>query len=1134
MNRPSGAQAPAPRPSGPGRRAPSPSAPRPSAPSPSAPRLSAARLAALMGLPSPTAEQAEVIEAPLAPLLVVAGAGSGKTETMASRVVWLIANGLVEPRQVLGLTFTRKAAHELTERIGARLSALAGALAAEGIPLPPGLERGGEDLLGQQVSVQTYNGFALDLVSEHALRVGLDSEFTMMSPSAAWQLAHELVEASDDSLEADASPATLTAALISLTSSLADHLVSPQELGEELRAIRDHLSQIPLQAEGRRRTVPKDVARVIAACEARLALIPLIERFDQVRMERAALDFSDQVRLAARIAREVPEAGRLARELHPVVLLDEFQDTSVAQLRMLADLFGPGHAACAVGDPQQAIYGWRGASAASLDGFARAFETPGAPVRQATLSTSWRNDRAPLAIANRIAGPLRSASQAVTIPELHERPGAGEGLVHVIETADERAEARAIARWILDRRAAAPERGEDPAAPASAAVLVRARKQIAPLVQGLEEAGLRVHVMGLGGLLDRPEIADVRALLECLHDPGRGDGLMRLLAGPRFRLGARDIAVLGRWRDHQDSRRRRSASGAPVDEADALTLIDALDDLPAPGWTDSEGRELSDTARTRLLQLQQILRLLRRRLALPLQDLIGEAASALGLDLELLAAPADEPAQPLAALQAFREHAAAFERSAQQPGLGPFLALLEISEDQEAGLSLSAQDAEADPEAVTIVTMHSAKGLEWDLVAVAGLNEGTLPSYDLRRASADEDGIVRVPNDGWIGKLADASLPSSLRGDADILPQLRWAEADTQVDAEGLIQEFRLEQGEESLREDRRLMYVAVTRARRSLLLSSAAWRTGMARPRPRSRYLVESLPLIPPALHAQEEIPAENPLDAAQSTALWPPQPGLPEQRRAQAQALVAAAARGELGEESPEAELAEQTRRVLADLAEQREALSVHSPARLSASQIVARAQDPAEAARALLRPLPRRPSASARRGTTFHSWLEQHLEGASLLDLEDLEELADLAAIEDPQDAAADPDQEALAAMRAAFEASPWAQRTPLAVETPVFTRIGPMAVRGVIDAVYPDPENPGGVVILDWKTGAVPTGAQRRARALQLSVYRLAWHERTGLDLDRIRTVFFYVAAGVEHEVLEHPSRAEIERMLLRGG
>lgn len=1088
----------------------------------SRPDLSAARLAALLEQPPPTDEQTSVIEAPLAPMLVVAGAGSGKTETMASRVVWLIANGHVEPRQVLGLTFTRKAAHELSARISARLGTLAQALRAEGMPLPPGLERGGDDLVGQRTSVHTYNGFALDLVREHALAIGVDPELTMMSTSASWQLAHQVVESWDDSLDVEASPATLTAALISLTSSLADHLVTPQQLREHLEQMHHHLTSIPLQVEGRRRTTPKKVAAALDAIRSRLALIPLLEEFARQRRERGALDFADQVSLAARIAREVPAASRLARRMHRVVLLDEFQDTSVAQLRMLTDLLGPGHPACAVGDPQQAIYGWRGASAASLAGFARDFATEGRPVVQRTLSTSWRNDQAVLDVANRIAAPLRAGGDGITIPQLEARPGAGEGAVEIVEAADEVAEARAVADWILRRRAEAPE-GDQP----TAAVLVRARRQIPALVQGLEQAGLAVEVVGLGGLLHRPEVADVRALLQCAHDPARGDALMRLLTGPRFRLGARDLAVLGRWRD-------RLAPGPRTggDEAEEVSLVDAVDDLPPQDWTDPEGRALSAVGRDRLLQLQQLLRAVRRLLPLPLPDLLTAAAHALEVDLAVL--EQGEAERGLADLEALREHAAAFERSAGTAGLAAYLDLLEISEDEEAGLSVTAPPEHTrDPDAVTVVTMHSAKGLEWDLVAVAGLTEGTVPSYDLRRARTGQDGTVRVAASGWLGPLGSAAVPTALRGDAETLPELAWALADTQVDAEQILEEHQFDQGEESLREDRRLMYVAVTRARRRLLLSSAAWRMGLTSARPRSRYLSEAEPLVPGPFRHRQDVPEQNPLDAARETAAWPPRPGPAEQRRARGEELVRAAGRGELGEEVSEPVLAETVRRALADLAEARALPVVHSPPRLSASQVVRQAQDPGAAAQDLLRPLPRRPSPAARRGTAFHAWLESRYDGAALLDLEDLAVLGEQDA-EETSEAGGLMD---VAALREAFSGSAWAQRTPIAVEQPVLTRVGEVAVRGIVDAVFAHPEctddnddGSQGVIIVDWKTGRTPPPSRLREMSLQLSLYRLAWHERTGLPLARIRTAFHFVPDDHTHEVRRHPSAAAIARML----
>lgn len=1110
-----------------------------------APRFTAADLADLMERPRPTPEQAAVIEAPLAPMLVVAGAGSGKTETMASRVVWLIANGIVEPRQILGLTFSRKAARELDERIASRLTALAAALRAERLPIPAGLDRAGDDLIGQRAEVRTYNGFAQDLVAEHALAVGIDPDLTVLSSSASWQLAHEIVESSGEELTVDASAATVTAALISLTSSLAEHLVEPGEVTAHLQRMREHLAGIPLQAEGgRRRTTPPEVVKVLAALDAREALLPLVERFAAVRHERAALDFADQVSLAARIARDVPAAGRLARDLHRVVLLDEFQDTSVAQLELLAGLFGAGHPTVAVGDPQQAIYGWRGASSASLTGFVERFGSTETPVVQRTLSTSWRNDRAVLEVANRLAAPLRIASRGVRIPELTGRPGVEDGAVEIAECADEASEAREIARWIRDRRAeAAPgTAGEQPPVP-TAAVLVRKRSQIPPLVRELEATGLAVQVVGLGGLVHRPEVADVRALLEAAHDPARGDSLMRLLAGPRVRLGARDMAVLGRWRDHLASRQRRRSteargSGTPTDEADEVTLIDAVDDLPPGDWTDRDGRALSDEGLARLEELQQILRTVRRRLGLPLPDLVTAASAALGVDLALLSRPGEPTSASLRDLEEFRRYAAEFERTAVRPGLGAFLALLDVSEDKEAGLAVTEEGAEPDPSAVTILTMHAAKGLEWDLVAVAGLTEGTVPSY--RHARTAEDGTLRVTESGWLGALADAAVPTELRGDADTLPQLRWAEADTQVDAIEILGEFFEGLGAEKLAEDRRLMYVAVTRARHRLLLASAAWRPGRKSVQSRSRYLVETAPLVPEPFRRTEEVPEENPLAVSPRRAVWPPEPGAEEEARDRAEALVAAAAEVDAQDldggdaEALDGELGEQTRRVLADLASRSGDILVRSPARLSASQVVARAQNPEGAPLDLLRPLPRRPSAAARRGTEFHAWLEQRFGASALLDLEDIADLADLDDLDAEGPGPAERDAaDSAARMREAFEASVWSGRTPLAVEEPVTTMLGAVGVRGVIDAVYADtapgaPED--GVVIVDWKTGRRPTGAARRARAVQLSVYRLAWHERTGLPLERIRTAFHYVAENVTDEVLEHPSREQLVRLV----
>jgi len=147
-------------------------------------------LAAALGLPPPTAEQASVIAAPPEPALVVAGAGSGKTETMAGRVVWLVATGQVLPEQVLGLTFTRKAAQQLGERIRARLRRLAGARLLDDLD-PSGQRRAA--VLAGEPTVCTYHAYAGRLVAEHALRLPAEPGARLLSQTGAWQMAHRVV-----------------------------------------------------------------------------------------------------------------------------------------------------------------------------------------------------------------------------------------------------------------------------------------------------------------------------------------------------------------------------------------------------------------------------------------------------------------------------------------------------------------------------------------------------------------------------------------------------------------------------------------------------------------------------------------------------------------------------------------------------------------------------------------------------------------------------------------------------------------------------------------------------------------------------------------------------------------------------
>jgi len=1085
----------------------------------------------------PTDEQRAVIEAPLAPALVVAGAGSGKTETMAARVVWLVANGHAEPDEVLGLTFTRKAASELAERVGRRL----GRLRLAGLWQPRAED--GVEVLGSTVTVSTYHSYAGRLVREHALRLGREPESRLLTEAAAWQYAAEAVAAYDGPMDAvDKGEASVTAAVVHLAGQLAEHLRSVAEVDDLLAEVEARLTSIP---PGKGATA--DVRTVLTRVVERRAILPIVERFDALKRSRDAMDFADQMALAARLAREFPEVGAIERSRFRAVLLDEFQDTSEAQMELLRALYaGPGRSlpVTAVGDPNQSIYGWRGASATTLRRFPDTFGV--AAGGRLALSTSWRNDAAILAVANATAEPLRRTVAGRDAVELQARPGAGRGAVEVARTTTSAEEAGLVADWLARQHAAHPG--------ASAAVLCRKRSQFAPVIDALEAREIPYEVLGLGGLLTTPEVEDVLALLEVVADPGRGDQLMRLLTGPLCHLGAADLDGLSTWA----RQRQRMALAAAVarqvggpgpdpagdgcdagragdptsehrrvdlaaDSSDEPSLVEALGDLPPRGWVGRSGERIGPVARERLRGLSGAVDRLRRLAGLGLAELVGEAERALGLDIEVLSRPEYTPAAARAHLDAFADVAAGFASSSDRPTLAGFLAWLEAALAEERGLDKGY--IEAAPGAVQVMTIHSAKGLEWDLVAVPGLVESSFPAHTAYSTKVAGNAWAHgTPTDrGWWGALTDGGIPYALRGDRDGLPVFAWQRPETLAEVNAEARRFAEAGGAHGIEEERRLAYVALTRARHAMLLTAHVWGT-QTTPRVTSRFLseiVEGDPALvrvlrwdpmPPTDGAE---PVTNPVDPDARAVTWPPE-------RPRRRSVEASAARVRSSIEAAEADpdllgsagdLDREIGLLLAERDRQRNPgpAVVDLPAHLSTSALVELAADPEAYAVQLRRPVPSEPALAARRGTAFHAWVEQHYSRAAIVDIVELPGSAD-------DDAG---DERDLAQMQDNFLASPWAARTPVDVETSIEMVVDGIAIRGRVDAVFrdvdaadgnPDPAGDDRFVVVDWKTGRPPTGSRARARSLQLAAYALAFARLHGLAPDAVRGAFFYAVTG----------------------
>ncbi len=1077
--------------------------------------VTARQIAAAVGSPPPTDEQARIIEHPPQPLLVVAGAGSGKTETMAARVVWLVANGHIAPDRVLGLTFTRKAAAELSARVSARLAALRGAglLPAD----PDG------DPLTLTPTVSTYHAYAARLVREHALRAGREPETRLLSEAAAWQFANEVVAAYDGPLEeAGRAESTITNAIVDLAAEMAEHLVTPAMLAEWLDAIEDRLAEI----ESRGRRLLADSAAMRADLRGRRLLVPVLQAYDRLKQGRGAMDFADQMSLAAGLAGRFPVIGQIERERYGAVLLDEFQDTSHAQLELLSALFADGgqgdngpcvrHCVTAVGDPHQSIYAWRGASAATLARFPGAFGAR--PEDVCPLSTSWRNAADVLRVANAVASPLRAAAQVPVAP-LTPAPGAPEGRVEAARLLTVEEEATAVATWIAAARAGGA---------ASAAVLCRKRSQFGPIIEALAAAGLPYEVVGLGGLLMTPEVQDIVALLSVAHDAARGDRLMRLLTGPLVRLGVADLDRFHAWaRRTQTPADRRGPGSRDSDLSDAaadrVSLVEAL--VMLDGLDDGEraASGVSDTGLARLRELAAALAHLRRHSGLSLPELVDEAERALGLDIEILSRPHFQPAAARAHLDAFADVAASFANSSDRPTLGGFLAWLDAALEEERGLDRG--QVEIAPDAVHVLTVHAAKGLEWDAVAIPGLVEASFPAHtstistwaeqpeaeqpEAERSGPEQLGAWRVgePNDGaWTKGVA--ALPYDLRGDRDSLPTFDWRSAPDAKELDQRRKAFRAAAGRRAIEEERRLAYVAFTRARHRMLLTAPVWGT-QSSPRVVSRFLTEVLAACQAGVHVRSwcddpKPGSTNPRLATPLSALWPIVHEVPA-GVARAAATVEVARRS-LAEDPGAAEgaLDPAIRVLLAERHARAAAGQVPlSPAlHRSAADLVALASDARAFVDTVRRPMPRAPSPATRRGSDFHAWVERHFRRAALLEPDDLPGSADPAR----------GGQAELDEMIKRFTTSPWADREPLEVELSLETVIDATAVRGRIDAVFP--RGDGGVVIVDWKSGRPPARAdQARSRAVQLAAYRLAYARLRGLDPHRdVDAAFYYASTG----------------------
>ncbi|MFD1859897.1 ATP-dependent helicase [Aeromicrobium camelliae] len=1026
----------------------------------------------ILGIPFSEEQMAAIVADPHRPQAIIAGAGSGKTAVMAARVVWLVGHQEIDPARILGLTFTAKAAGELATRVRRSLDLIGDFSLEYGEP-----------------TISTYHAFAGMLISEHGLRLGVEPDLRVLADATRFQIAARIVRGYDGPLSHVSAwmPTTITD-LLALDAQLSEHLVTTQQLREYDARIIAEVESVDKQL-----ALHRDVAD---RARKRTELSRLVDAYRTAKLDAGVMDFSDQMSWGAQLA-QLPEVGAALRERFEVVLLDEYQDTSVAQRDLLRALFA-GRGISAVGDPAQGIYGWRGAASGNLAAFLDDFPA----------ADGSRGDLHSLAVSRRCAPEIIDLA-GVIAADYYADPAVAK-VVTPLQAAPENppgevsvALHRGVAEEIdhlVELVAAAGERAREAGREhvwREIAVLVRATNENTEIVQALRRRGIPVEIVGLTGLLSQPEVLDVLAVLELLEDVTANPAMLRLLTGPRWRIGDRDLALLGRraahlgriWRDDSENDDPESRlqsdlehATAGTDPTEIVALAEAVED---PG-----DLPYSDDARARFAELAAMLSRLRRHVHEPLLDLARRVVTELDLDVELATEQISSDNLTLL-LDAIGDYA----QSDRYASLAGLLAYLQAENEFNKGMELSAP---SDADSVKLLTVHKSKGLEFDEVVVPFVADGVFP---------DSKGRPRWTTNASV-------LPVALRGDADFVPDIE--EFTSAGDAD-----FKARNKADALMEEIRLGYVAFTRARHRLHVSGHRWGRTQLKPRKVSRFLEDVRRWlgerdVEPLVWAPEPDEDEQNPHVDATTYAWPmPLQGM-ETRRAFAEDVRHHLAATEALPITVHPELM-QIRAELDLLIEEANdaessVVEVTLPPALSATSALALAEDETAFARSLARPMPRRPSSAARFGTRLHAWIEARFGQQTLLDPGDLPGRGDTEVLDDAD----------LEALQKAFEAGPFAEREPVAIEAPFSLRLGGQQLIGRIDAVFATDD---GFEVVDWKTN-------RRADAdpLQLAIYRLAWAEMHGIEPERVTGAFYYVRLDEVRRFDDLPGRSDLEERL----
>ncbi|MCH8049362.1 UvrD-helicase domain-containing protein [Patescibacteria group bacterium] len=630
-------------------------------------------------------EQLKAVTYGQKPLMIIAGAGTGKTTAITQRIAWLIEQGKAKPDEILALTFTEKAATEMEERVD-RL-------------LPIGY---------LDLWVSTFHSFCERVLKEHALEIGIPHEFKLMNEVDTLLLLRRNFDRFDlDYYRPRGNPTRFLKALLQHFSRAKDEMISPRqylEFAENLQSNADTAEGVASENEGER------LAEIVRIKEVANAF----HVYQQILLENNALDFADLVSYSIELFQKRPNILKKYQKQFKYILVDEFQDTNSAQYELIKLLAQPKNNITMVGDDDQSIYKFRGASLTNILRFHQDFpEAESIVLNKNYRSTSEILDHAYKVIQNN--NPHRLEIKEKIDKKLMAQT-VQKGTVEYIHCTNLEEEVRTVLEKICNRKK------EDNAAWSDFCILVRANDSAEPFTSAMDRAGIPYRFLAMSGLYTKPIIVDALAWMRTISQPHDSPAFYRILSHPVLGVGEQDIAQMTLY-----CRRKGKSIFAAVKAADIIQS------LSPDGYERLRGilADLSD--------LQQ------KAKRLPVSELFVEIMKVSGLVGNIRILGEFDQQEQFSLLQQFYQRLKKFESANDDKTLHHFL--LEFEYERDAGeIGSLTSDPEAGPDVIKVMTIHAAKGLEFRYVFLVNLIEQRFPTQRRAEAIPFPEGLTDSPS----------------------------------------------------------------------------------------------------------------------------------------------------------------------------------------------------------------------------------------------------------------------------------------------------------------------------------------------------------------------------------------------------